>query len=143
MSSPENILIYRLGSLGDTVVALPCFHLIRDVYPDSKVTILTNEPVSGKAAPAAAVLENSGLCDEAVSYPVGTRNAGELAKVRRTIRRIQPHVLINLSAGRSWLKSLRDYLFFRSCGINNIIGTPLRRRDLQVQQMDDGQFESE
>lgn len=90
-----------------------------------------------------AILENSGLCDEAISYPVGTRSARELAKVRQTIRQIQPQVLINLAAGRGLLKSLRDYLFFRSCGIKKIIGAPLRRRDLQVRQMDDGSFEPE
>jgi hypothetical protein len=25
---PKNILIYRMGSIGDTIVALPCFKLI-------------------------------------------------------------------------------------------------------------------
>jgi ADP-heptose:LPS heptosyltransferase len=143
MPPPDNVLIYRLGSLGDTVIALPCFHLIRKVYPNSRITILTNQPISGKAAPAMAILENSGLCDEAVSYTVGTRSSRELAIVRQTIKRIQPRVLINLAAGRGWLKSLRDYLFFRSCGIKDIIGTPWRRRDLHVQQTNPGVFEPE
>jgi len=143
MAAPDNIMVYRLGSLGDTVVALPCFRLIRKVYPRSKITILTNEPVNGKAAPAMAILENSGLCDEAVSYPVGTRNVAELAKVRQTIRQVHPRVLINLAAGRGLLKSLRDYCFFRSCGVKNIVGTPLRRRDLQVQRTNDGEYEPE
>jgi heptosyltransferase III len=143
MSPPHNILIYRLGSLGDTVIALPCFHLIRKVYPRSKIIILTNQPISGKAAAAMAILENSGLCDEAISYPVGTRSTHELAKIRQAIRQIRPQVLINLAAGRGFLKSLRDYLFFRSCGIKNIVGTPLRRRDLKVQQINDGEFEPE
>jgi heptosyltransferase-3 len=143
MSPSSNILVYRLGSLGDTVVALPCFHLIRKVYPHSKITILTNQPISGKAAPAMAILENSGLCDESVSYPVGTRNVCELAKVRQIIRQIQPQLLINLSAERGLLKSLRDYLFFRSCGIKNIVGTPIWRRNLQVQKTNNGEFEPE
>ena len=50
------ILIYRLGSLGDTVVALPCFRLIRSHYPEAEITVLTNIPVSGKAAPLKACL---------------------------------------------------------------------------------------
>lgn len=143
MRPPSNILIYRLGSLGDMVIALPCFHLIRKAFPRDKITILTNKPVTEKAAPAMAVLENSGLCDEAVSYPVGLRDVRELAGVRQTIRRIQPRLLINLAAGRGRLKSLRDWLFFRSCGIKEIIGTPLRRRDLEVQQTNGGEFEPE
>lgn len=143
MPPNNNILIYRLGSLGDTVIALPCFHLIRKAYPQSRITILTNQPISGKAAPAMAILENSGLCDEALSYPVGTRNARELALVHQAIKAMQPQVLINLTAGRGWLKSLRDYLFFRSCGVKNVIGTPWRRRDLHVQQIQPGMFEPE
>lgn len=143
MPSPSNVLIYRLGSLGDMVIALPCFHLIRKVYPDSKITILTNQPVSGKAAPALAILENSGLCDEAITYPVGIRNVSDLAQMRQIIRQMQPEVLVNLAAGRGFLKSLRDYLFFRSCGIKKIVGTPWRRRDLRVRQMSSGEYEPE
>ena len=136
-------MIYRLGSLGDTIIALPCFHLIRHLYPHASISILTNQPVTGKAAPAMAILENSGLCDKAVSYPVGTRAVFELAKVRRGIREIQPQMLINLAAARGLFKSLRDYLFFRSCGIRNIVGTPLRQRNLQVQPANEGEFERE
>jgi heptosyltransferase III len=143
MLRPDNILIYRLGSLGDTVMALPCFHLVRSHYPDSRIVILTNEPVSGKAAPAMAILENSGLCDEAVSYPVGTRSRAELAKVRRAIREVSPEVLVNIAAGRGWSKSLRDYLFFRSCGVRRIIGTPWRKRDSEVRTIQGGEYESE
>lgn len=143
MPPPDNILIYRLGSLGDTVVALPCFHLIRNLYPRSRIVILTNEPVSGKAAPALAVLEHSGLCDQAVSYPVGTRSTTELVKVRQAIRKMRPELMVNLAAGRGWLKSLRDYLFFRSCGIKRIVGTPWRRRDLRVRRLPEGEFEPE
>jgi heptosyltransferase-3 len=143
MPPQGNILIYRLGSLGDTVVALPCFHLIRRTFPQSKITLLTNQPVSGKAAPALAILENSGLCDESVSYPVGTRDPAELKKVRLTLRQIQPDALVNLAAGRGWLKSLRDYLFFRSCGIKKIVGTPWQRHDFKARRFSDGTFEPE
>jgi ADP-heptose:LPS heptosyltransferase len=88
-------------------------------------------------------LENSGLCDGAVSYPVGVRNFRELAKVRQTLRQIKPDALINLAAGRGWVKSVRDYLFFRCCGIKKIIGTPVRRDELEVQHTNDGRFEPE
>src|SRR5580658_1198991 len=143
MLPPENILIYRLGSLGDTVIALPCFHLIRSAYPGSKITILTNAPVSGKAAPAMAILDNSGLCDEAIAYPVGTRDAQELGKIRQTIRQIQPELFIHLAAGRGLLKSLRDYIFFKTCGVKKIIGTPFHGRDLQARQISPGEYEPE
>ncbi|WP_410968334.1 hypothetical protein, partial [Salmonella sp. SAL04281] len=69
--------------------------------------------------------------------------AQELARVRQTIRRLQPDILINLVAGRGLLKSLRDYVFFKSCGIKKIIGTPLRGPELHVRQMADGKYEPE
>lgn len=142
-SQNGKVLIYRLGSLGDTVIALPCFHLVRNTYPRSTITLLTNLPVFEKAAPAMAILENSGLCDEAIHYPIATRKYLELVKVRKTIRALKPDVLINLAAGRGLVKSLRDLLFFRSCGISEIVGTPLRRRDLRVVQTQEGHFEPE
>ena len=125
MPPPNNILIYRLGSLGDTVTALPCFHLIRKTYPHSRINVLTNEPVSGKAAPAMVILENSGLCDEAISYPVGTRSSEELSKIRKTIRKLQPQVALQLG-GRAGggLRASVTRFFSCTCGVRNIIGTP-------------------
>ncbi|MGA2245471.1 MAG: glycosyltransferase family 9 protein [Verrucomicrobiota bacterium] len=143
MPEPDNILIYRLGSLGDTVVALPCFHLVRKVYPDSKITLLTNWPVSVKAPLAMSILDNSGLCDDTIGYPVSTRSIAALAAIRESIRRLRPRVLINLVAARGFLSSLRDYAFFRSCGIGVIVGTPFSRRDRILNQLADGNYEPE
>ena len=51
----RNILVHRLGSMGDFIVAVPCFHLLRRSYPQAKIVLITNHPVSGKAAPAMEV----------------------------------------------------------------------------------------
>jgi heptosyltransferase-2 len=37
-----NILIFRTGSIGDSICALPAIFSIRKKYPDSKISILTN-----------------------------------------------------------------------------------------------------
>jgi ADP-heptose:LPS heptosyltransferase len=134
MQTSDNILIYRLGSLGDIMVALPCFHLVRRAYPLAKITLLTNRPVSTKASLPMSILEHSGLCDDALDYPVGTRNLAALAAIRRSVRQLRP---------RGRLSSLRDYLFFRSCGIQKIIGTPFRQRDLYPQRTEHEKYESE
>src|SRR5260370_10412181 len=57
----KRVLIYRLGSLGDTLVALPALHLVERAFPKAERRVLTNVPVNVKAPPAAAVLEGSGL----------------------------------------------------------------------------------
>jgi ADP-heptose:LPS heptosyltransferase len=130
--SAPPLLIYRLGSLGDTVVALPCFHLIRRVYPDRRIVLLTNQPVSEKAAPAMEVLAGSGLCDEAIHYPIGLRGPHALAALRRRILSFKFDTAFHLNSTRSLLQSCRDHLFLRACGVKRIIGTPVSRRDLRI-----------
>lgn len=121
----KKVLIYRLGSLGDTVVALPCFHLVARVFASAKRVLLSNFPVHGKAPAAAAVLDNSGLVHGYLRYTVGTRNAGELLRLAWSIRRFRPDVLIYLTAPRGEKTVRRDVAFFRLCGVRRIIGLPI------------------
>jgi ADP-heptose:LPS heptosyltransferase len=120
----KNILIYRLGSLGDTVIALPCFNKIRNTFPGARITLLTNKPVASKAAPLEAVLGNGLFFDEVIDYPVGTRNLFLLLKLLLRIRSLKIDQLINLSAARSPKSAERDRLFFKACGIKTMIGFP-------------------
>jgi ADP-heptose:LPS heptosyltransferase len=137
------ILVYRLGSLGDTVIALPCFRLIRSRHPDAEITVLTNLPVSGKAAAIEAVLENTGLVDRYIPYPVGLRDLRQLGALRRRIAAEKFDLLVSLTASRGLAASVRDYLFFRACGIPKIMGIPWRPRDLEPAPVGDGLYESE
>ena len=61
MGSAKRVLIYRLGSLGDTLVALPALHLVARAFPDAVRRMLTNFPVNVKAPAAAAILGDSRL----------------------------------------------------------------------------------
>lgn len=143
MNPAKRILIYRLGSLGDTVVALPCFHLIRSAFPSAHISILTNRPVQAKAAPLTSVLGGSGLFDQALDYPIELRRFGEISKLRHRLRAGKFDLVIHLSAARGLWNSVRDYFFFRWCGIPKIIGVPFRREDLQVAQTESGLYEAE
>jgi ADP-heptose:LPS heptosyltransferase len=138
------ILIYRLGSLGDTVVALPCFHLIRQTYPTAHIAVLTNAPVSDKAAPLESILENTGLIDAAIHYPVGLRDPRKLLRLQSTIREQRFDLVISLAAARGLFASVRDYLFFKACGIPTVLGIPFRGLTLASQPVAQGSnFESE
>ena len=143
MNPERRILIYRLGSLGDTVVALPCFKFIRNAFPSAHITILTNRPVQAKAALLANVLGNSGLFDEVIDYPVRLRRLSQIIRLRDRIRAGKFDLLVHLTAARGLLSSVRDYLFFRWCGIPKIIGVPVKREDLRVVQTDTGLYEAE
>lgn len=134
-SGIERVLIYRLGSLGDTVVALPCFHQIARAYPDAERCLLTNIPVHSKAPTAFAVLEGSGLVHSFLWYPIAMRNLGELITLQRRIRAYRAQVLVYLTPRRQAGEVVRDAAFFRLCGIPTMIGLPLAR-DARTNRLD-------
>ncbi len=123
----ERVLIYRLGSLGDTVVALPCFHAIARAFPDAERCLLGNIPVHSKAPAAYAVLEGSGLVHGFLRYPIATRSLPELMTLQREIRAFRPQVLVYLTPRRSAGDVMRDAAFFKLCGVPKILGLPLAR----------------
>ena len=125
MARTKRVLIYRLGSLGDTVVALPGFHLVARAFPDAERRLLTNFPVAGKAPPAAAILEGTGTVHGYFRYSAGTRSWRELLRLWWEIVRWGPDALVYLGPARGLESTRRDARFFRMCGIGRMIGVPL------------------
>lgn len=121
----RRVLIYRIGSLGDTIVALPCFHMIADKFPQAQRLLLTNFPVHAKAPAAATILEGSGLVHGYMRYTIGTRNPGELFRLTWEIRRFRPDLLVYLTPPRGEKAVKRDAAFFRFSGVRRIVGLPL------------------
>jgi heptosyltransferase III len=141
----RRILIYRLGSIGDFVVALPSLHLLERVFPAAERWLLTNNPVEGRAAPAMSVLAGTGLVANSLAYPVGTRNQRILWRLREQINAFAPDVLVYLANPRGAASVYRDILFFRLCGVRRIVGAPLRRslRESLPPSGGDGRWERE
>ncbi len=127
---PQRIVIYRLGSLGDTVVALPCFHKVAQVWPNAERIVLTNFPVSSKAAPLETILRDGGLIDAAIVYPVGTRSLYRLWALASQLRSLKADVLVYLTPARGLRNAFRDWAFFKLCGFKRVVGIPLTH-DLQ------------
>ncbi len=125
MGKVKRVLIYRLGSLGDTLVAMPALHLVKRVFPEAERRLLTNFPVNVKAPPAASILDGSGLVDGYFRYAVGTRSLKELLKLWWELMRWKPDVLVYLGAARGVQSAARDAAFFRICGIRKTVGIPL------------------
>jgi heptosyltransferase III len=119
------VLIYRQGSLGDSIVALPCFHLIAKRFPNAQRCLLTNGMVSKHIAPAADLLKTAGLIHCTIEYPGETRDVRSLARLRRSIAGWAPDVAIYLVEGRRRAQRLRDYAFLKSSGIKTIVGIAL------------------
>src|ERR1700716_3461489 len=112
-SSTKRVLIYRLGSLGDTLVAMPAFHLIARAFPDAERRLLTNFPVNVKAPPAAAILDNTNLIHRYFRYSAGTRNPRELFRLWWQLLRWRAQVLIYMGPARGVEAAHRDARFFR------------------------------
>jgi ADP-heptose:LPS heptosyltransferase len=120
----RKVLIYRTGSLGDTLVALPCFHLVARTFPNARRVLLANVPVHSKAPAALAVLGDSGLVHGGMSYAGATRNIWEMLRLMWMIRRFHPDLLVYMMPIRSLKSVSRDRLFFRLAGVRRIVGLP-------------------
>ena len=142
--SVKKVLIYRLGSLGDTTIALPCFHLIEHAYPNSERILLTNFPVQAKAPAAAAVLGDSGLVQGYMRYTVGTRSPSELLRLAGEIRRFSPDVLVYLMPLRNASAVKRDRWFFRlACGVKRMVGIPTASDLVHIENPATGMYQPE
>ncbi len=119
----ESILIYRIGSMGDILVALPCFHAIRRRFPEARRLLLTNIPVS-QSAPAPLSVLGPDFIDAVIPYPLGTRSPADLLSLMRTIRTSGVRTAVYLMPERSFPAIWRDWLFLRASGIHTILGFP-------------------
>lgn len=121
---PPNLVIFRIGSIGDTVVALPCFHAVARAYPRHRRILLTNVIQSTTASSVETVLEGSGLIDDALYFPVGQGKWGHSFGLARQLRQLAPEALVYLAPRPTGLPVYRDLLFFRAAGIRRILGAP-------------------
>lgn len=130
----KRVLVYRLGSMGDALHVMPAFHLVRRTFPHAHITLLTNEPASAKAVPMESILQHTNLYDDLLCYPASLRGVGKMLKLRRSLAAGNYDCLVYLTEPKGGIvTSIRDYLFFRLCGIRRIIGVPFSRRTLRHQ----------
>jgi heptosyltransferase III len=124
----KNILIFRTGFLGDTLVSLPAFWAVRNAFPNARLTLLSNSSeANSRYVLAQSILPKEGLFDNWITYPGGqskTKLIQSFTKLFLEIRRGKFDALIYLMSRNRSKKSIeRDKLFFRFAGIKNIIGT--------------------
>ena len=137
------ILIYRLGSLGDTLLALPCFHTIRAKFPHAQICLLTNAAVRADALQMEEILDSAGIVDEIFTYPLGTRNISAILALMGDLQKRKFDVAVHLVAPRGWKASLRDFAFLKLIGAKKIIGVPFAPKDLYPNEVRQGIWEWE
>jgi ADP-heptose:LPS heptosyltransferase len=128
-----NLLIFRIGSLGDTIVALPCFHAIARAFPGHHRVLLTNVIPAVRASSVEAVLAGTGLIHETLYFPIGRGQLDYSLSLQRKLRQLKVNTLVYLTPRPRALPVYRDLLFFWASGLRTIIGAPVRARLRQCQ----------
>lgn len=114
------IFVYRIGSLGDSIVSVPALKCIKKTHPGKVIILITNMPKNHGTVDAWNVLKYTGVFDDVIYY-------GNFKSVFSLARRIRSKTgekaLYYLPPVRSRFQVLRDYLFFKFfCGIGEVIG---------------------
>jgi len=116
------ILVYRIGSLGDTLVAVPSLWVIRENFPNAHITMLTDEQPGRHLVQAWEVLDGSSLIDDYITYP-GLRPSA-MARLLFSIRKRNFDAFVYLIGTNNGAPRIsRDIRFFKLAGIRNFIGT--------------------
>lgn len=124
----KQIIVCRAGLLGDTLVALPALWMVKEAYPDSEITYVT-EHISGRSyVHAENILAGSGLVDAFECYET---HCGIIKKLLSYIslfinlrrRKIDLGIILEAS---HW--SSRRALFFKLCGAGTIFEHPSNRK---------------
>ena len=120
----RRVLIFRPGSLGDTVVALPALRRVATTWPQATRVILTNRPRHGRETDIAAILDGTGLAQGYMHFDAGENRMG-LLSLRREIRELAPDVLVHLGERQPALRIFRQLAFFRLTTGAAFVGLPL------------------
>jgi ADP-heptose:LPS heptosyltransferase len=123
----RRLLIFRTGSIGDTVTALPVFHLLRRSFPHAERRVLTNFPINSDAAPLQSVLGEAGFIHGYFPFPARLRDPRHMMVLCDRIRGWRPDLTVYLRERRNVGALLRDVAFLRLAGASRMVGAPLAR----------------
>jgi ADP-heptose:LPS heptosyltransferase len=121
------VLIFQIGSLGDTVISMPCYREIARRHPGADRYLLTNYPIGSKMVSAEAILSAPNMIVGTIEYPMPLRRLDKMLELYRQITALKPTVLYYLVPEKKPANLLRHYLFFKLCGIPRIQGMPWSR----------------
>ncbi|MCK6553703.1 glycosyltransferase family 9 protein [Candidatus Binatia bacterium] len=119
------MLIYRCGTLGDTLVALPAINAVRQRFSDARYIHMTASDASGKLW-ADEVLREFGWFDAFVTYrPADLADPREIVAVAARVRAQRPDLVVHLGSDKnSVLRAYRDRLFFLLAGVGRFVSCP-------------------
>ncbi len=133
MLSTKRVLVFQIGSLGDTVIAMPCYREIARRHPEAERLLLTNFAVGSKMVQAESLLRPSNLIKGTVEYPMPLRGWRNIVALLRRLRALRIDTLYYLMPEKKWINVLRHFIFLKLCGVREVRGLPwskaLRRHE--------------
>lgn len=120
------ILIYSIGSLGDSLVSVPALRAVRTHFgTEARIHLLHDLQDQNRILPE-MVLAGTGLVDEFLNYTFQKAfwpKVYSAVELMTRLRKRRYDVVVNLLPSERPAKSLRrDCLFFSLCGIGRQIG---------------------
>lgn len=123
------ILVFRIGQLGDTIVALPAMWVIRRHFPTAHLTLLSDRHPGKPYVLAADLLKGAGIFDHFDSYLVDDSAGGRMLRAVRMaqllikLRRQHYDALVYLAPStRTSQQVERDRKFFGLAGLKQFYG---------------------
>jgi heptosyltransferase-3 len=125
-SGVNSVLIFRIGSLGDTLMTLPAMWAVREQFPAARITLLCDQHVGKSYVLAPDVLAGCGAIDDFITYPVGGGKVARLLKLAGLVlelRRRRYDLLVYLApTQRGPYQVGRDRRVFRAAGVTKTAG---------------------
>ena len=124
-----NILIFHIGSLGDTLVSVPALWALKEHFTDARFTMLCDHNPRKSHVRTRDILDGSSLVDDYILYLAETTLRGRLQQfmylsvlLKKLRRRRFDAMVYLMRPGRSNVLIQRDIAFFRLAGIRKFIG---------------------
>ena len=111
------VIVYRIGQLGDTLVALPAIRAIRDAFPLHRLVLVTDRHRTRRGWVSSwDVLGPLRWFDDVVFYDPPAdwmRSVPTFVRLGRRLRALRPAHVFNLVSRESRPSAMRDAFFFR------------------------------
>ena len=132
LSEAKKILVYRIGAVGDNLVAVPAIRAARAHFSGSRFFLLSDQQVGSRRVQGREIFEGSGFFESFLSYPYDSSRWGKwlqptrLLRLALNLRRKKFDALIYFPPmGRPLPLVNRDKFFFRLAGIRQIYGADI------------------
>jgi len=122
----QRVLVYRIGQLGDTIMALPAMRAVRKHFPDAHIELLCDRHERTNYMLAADILAPMQLFDGFITYDVAAQKGGRrsrFSELAPLLRKKRFDTIVYLAPSqRTRSQVLRDWSFFKLVGIKHLLG---------------------